>query len=143
MRSNIKYKKRQGQTLVEALVAIAITIMAATALVGLGVGAIRSATISKNRSQATSYAQEAMEAIRSIRDRGYGNLSTGGPYKLDWKGTYWGYVNGTETLDTLFTRYFTITQIDVGKLHISTYVSWTDSAGNHTLTLDTYLTNWR
>ena len=139
----INFTSKRGQSLVEALAAIAVTMLVVTSLVGLGVGAIRSATVSRNRSLAVSYAQEGMEAIRSIRDRGYGELKTGDPYKLSWDGSKWSLVAGTEQLDSFFDRNFKITSIDSGKVQIIVRVMWTDRGGNHTVSLDSYLTNWR
>lgn len=142
---------KKGQTIVEAAVAIAIASLVITALVGLGIGALRSATVSKNRSLATSYAQEAVEAIRSIRDRNFSDFVTcsdGTPYRLIRSGSQWGCQkdSGAETLDSIFTRSFTSSEeppLDSGQFHVQVNVTWTDSAGNHTVTLDTYLTNWR
>ena len=72
---------RKGQSLVEAVVAITIAILIITGLVTLAVSAVRSATLSRNRSLAVQSAQEGTEALRSIRDRGFSNLATSGlPY---------------------------------------------------------------
>ncbi|MEX0888033.1 MAG: hypothetical protein WDZ67_01505, partial [Patescibacteria group bacterium] len=43
-------RARKGQSLVEAIVAIGITVLVITGLVVLAVGAVRSATLSRNRS---------------------------------------------------------------------------------------------
>ena len=136
---------RRGQSLIEALAAIAVTMLVVTSLVGLGVSAIRSATVSRNRALAVAYAQEAMEAIRSIRDRGYGELSAcSGTRKLFWSGSRWECQPGPEAIpDSIFTRSFTASEVTPGKLQIAVQVSWADSAGSHTMNLDSYLTNWR
>lgn len=140
----INFTSKRGQSLIEALAAIAVTMLVVTSLVGLGVGAIRSATVSRNRFLAVSYAQEGMEAIRSVRDRGYGELpSPGGPYKLAWSGSQWGWAAGTESLDPIFTRDFRVTSVGSGKLQITVEVKWTDRGGVHTVSLDSYLTDWR
>ena len=135
---------RRGQSLIEALAAIAVTMLVVTSLVGLGVSAIRSATVSRNRALAVAYAQEAMEAIRSIRDRGYGELSAcSGTRKLFWSGSRWECQSGAETLDSIFTRSFTASEVTPGKLQVAVRVTWIDNAGSHTMNLDSYLTNWR
>lgn len=145
---------RKGQSIIEAAVAIAIASLIITALVGLGIGALRSATISKNRSMATSYAQEAMEATRSIRDRGFSGLAAccGDPctptpcspcelYQVD---SQWRCRSGSgETLEGIFTRSFSIYEESTGQLKITVIVGWTDSAGDHQVVLDSYLTDWR
>jgi len=150
-------KSRKGQSIIEAAVAIAVGSLIVTALVGLGIGALRSAAVSKNRSLATSYAQEAMEAIRSIRDRGYSGLAECcevsdpctpdtpcDPCELDPPGSQWECSSGPgETLDSIFTRRFSIYEESTGQLKISVSVEWTDSAGYHQVVLDSYLTDWR
>lgn len=139
---------RRGQSLIEALAAIAVTMLVVTSLVGLGVSAIRSATVSRNRASAVSYAQEGMEAIRSIRDRGYGELNSfecvGGAKKIYWSGSRWECQSGAEAIpDSIFTRSFTASEVTPGKLQVAVQVTWIDNAGSHTMNLDSYLTNWR
>ena len=144
MREEKFMSSRRGQSLIEALAAIAVTMLVVTSLVGLGVSAIRSATVSRNRALAVSYAQEAMEAIRSIRDRGYGELSScSGTRKVYWSGSRWECQSGAETLDSIFTRSFTASEVTPGKLQVAVRVTWIDNAGSHTMNLDSYLTNWR
>jgi len=133
---------RSGQSLVEAIVAIGITVLVITGLVVLAVGAVRSATLSRNRALAVQYAQEGMEALRSVRDRGFAELPTSGINRVVWTGSEWSTLAGTETLES-FTRSFTSTQISPGKLKVALTVAWSDSAGAHTVDLTTYLTNWQ
>ncbi len=140
----------KGQTVVEAAVAIGIILLIVAALVGVGIGALRSATLSKNRSRATAYAQEAMEAIRSIRDRSFTTLATCcgtppcGPCVLSRTDSQWGCASGSgELLENIFTRSFSIDEVTTGQLEIAVSVSWTDSAGDHTVNLVSYLTDWR
>ena len=139
------YISRRGQTLVEAVAAIALTIIVTTSLVGLGVGAIRSATVARNRSKATAYAQEAIEALRSIRDRSYAELAScgSGSYRIIWSSSQWSCQSGTEDLDP-FTRSFAVINLDSGKrLRVAVTVGWRDIAGDHNIVLYAYFTNWR
>lgn len=139
----VRKHSRKGQSLVEAIAAIAMVALVATALVGLSVGALRTSTISRNRSRAVSYAQEGMEAIRSIRDRNYNELPTGtGSYKLFWAGDHWEAQLGTEILGG-FNRSFTVSQVGTGKLWIKLSVQWKDSLGDQSVVLNSYLTDWR
>lgn len=133
---------RKGQSLVEAIVAIGITVLVITGLVVLAIGAVRSATISRNRSVAVQYAQEGMEALRSVRDRSFSELPTSGTNRIVWTGADWGVLAGTETIG-FYTRSFTSEQTAPGKLKILLSVAWTDSAGGHTVDLTTYLTDWQ
>ena len=138
---------RGGQTLIEAMVAIAIAMLVVTALIGLGVRTIRAATISRNISVAASYAQQGIEAIRSIRDRGYDHLAscTANPSRIYWHPTesHWACQAGEEVVDSIFTRSFTVTESPVGKLQVRVTVAWSDVSGSHTIPVDTYFTDWR
>ena len=136
-------KRRAGQSLVEAIVAVGIAILVITGLVVLAVGAVRTATLSRNRSLAVQYGQEGVEALRSIRDRDYTELpASGGPYRVVWTGTEWDTLAGTESVE-IFTRSFTVSEPTPGKLRFDLAVTWTDSAGDHDVTLSTYLADWR
>jgi Tfp pilus assembly protein PilV len=133
---------RPGQSLVEAIVAIGITVLVITGLVVLAVGAVRSATLARNRSLAVQYAQEGMEALRSVRDRSFSELPTSGTNRVVWTGADWGVLAGSETIGS-YVRSFTSEQISAGKLKIALAVTWTDSAGDHAIDLTTYLTDWQ
>lgn len=140
---------RSGQSLVEAIVAIGITILVVTGLVILATGAVRSATLTKNRSLAVQYAQEGLEALRSVRDRSFAELPVGGesyPNRLVWTGSAWSTLPGKETItasNISYRRSFTSTLVSAGKLKIAMKVAWADSAGAHTVDLTTYLTDWQ
>jgi Tfp pilus assembly protein PilV len=133
---------RSGQSLVEAIVAVGITLLVITGLVVLAVGAVRSATLARNRSLAVQYAQEGLEALRSVRDRSFSELPSSGTSRVVWTGSEWGILAGTETIGT-YTRSFIPEQISAGKLKILLSVAWADSAGDHTVDLTTYLTDWQ
>jgi Tfp pilus assembly protein PilV len=141
-----KFRALAGQSLVEVLAAIAITSVVVVALLGLGSVAVRSATASRNRASATSYAQEGIEAVRSIRDRSFSALpSAGGSlYRLSKINGSWFFTSGTETIENLFSRDVRIVSTGTsGKVQVVVNVTWTDNTGSHTVSLDTYLTNWR
>ncbi|OGC38001.1 hypothetical protein A2155_01905 [candidate division WWE3 bacterium RBG_16_52_45] len=135
-------RARKGQSLVEAVVAIGIALIVVTGLVVLAVGAVRSATLSRNRSVAVQYAQEGLEALRSVRDRDFTDLPDSGTNKLFWDGSQWNAISGSEAID-LYSRSFTSSLISPGKIKIVMTVGWADSAGSHTLDLTTYLTDWQ
>jgi Tfp pilus assembly protein PilV len=143
MGHHVRNKMKKGQSLVEAIVALAIALIVITGLVVLAVGAVRTATLSKNRSLAVQYAQEGIEALRSIRDRDFSELpASGGPHRLVWTGSEWTAIAGTETI-TIFKRSFTASEPSGGKLRFDLTVSWVDSGGTHDVDLITYLADWR
>jgi type II secretory pathway pseudopilin PulG len=61
-------RSEKGQTLVEAIVAIAVAVIIVTSLVSLGIGTQRAANTSRNQNQNTRYGEETIEIVRSIRD---------------------------------------------------------------------------
>lgn len=58
-----------GQSLVEVVVVIAVIAIVVGGLVFATIASIRNATFAKNHAQATKYAQEAVERVRTARDR--------------------------------------------------------------------------
>lgn len=134
---------KKGQSLVEAIVALGISLVIITGLVVLAIGAVRTATLTRNRSLAVQYAQEGIEALRSVRDRDYSLLPTsGGPYQIVWTGSEWDTVAGTESLGS-FTRSFSVSEPTSGKLQFDLIVSWSDSGGGHNVDLTTFLADWQ
>lgn len=71
------FNSEVGQTLVEAIVAIAIAVVIVTSMVTLGIGTQRAANTSRTLTQSTKYGQDAMEIIRSIRDQSLQGSITG------------------------------------------------------------------
>lgn len=62
------FNSEGGQTLVEALAAVAVAVIIVTSLVTLGIATQRAASTSRNQNQNTKYGEETLELIRSIRD---------------------------------------------------------------------------
>jgi len=65
---NNDLKAQSGQGLVETILASVIVIMVVYSLVNLGIIAMRSANLANERSKATLYANEGIEAVRILRD---------------------------------------------------------------------------
>lgn len=72
----------KGQTLLEVVVVIAVSVIIVGALVFATISSLRNAHTAKNQAQATKLAQEGMEKTRTSRDRG-GNI-TGGFAGTSW-----------------------------------------------------------
>lgn len=60
---------QRGQTLLELVVVIAVSVMVIGALVFATIASLRNAQFAKNQAQATKYAQEGIERVRTGRDR--------------------------------------------------------------------------
>ena len=61
-----------GQTLVESLLAIAVAVLVVTALVGVGISSMRSASFGKNQAEAVRLASQNLEVLQSKRDADWG-----------------------------------------------------------------------
>lgn len=59
----------KGQSLLELIIVMAVAVIVIGALTVVTISSLRNANLSKNQLQATKYAQEGIEKIRSIRDR--------------------------------------------------------------------------
>jgi type II secretory pathway pseudopilin PulG len=65
-----KIQNQNGYTLAEVIISILVSIMVIGALTFAMISSLRNAQLAKRQSQATKYAQEGLEKVRSIRDRG-------------------------------------------------------------------------
>lgn len=91
-------RSRNGQTLIEVVVATAVGIFVVTALTFATIFSLRNANFAKNSAQATKRAQEGIERVRIGRDRnqcingGLGiNSWNGGNNSCSVGGSIWGY----------------------------------------------------
>ena len=156
---------RQGFTLVEIIVVIAIIVLAlANILAFLGFDS-RAAERGRIRLVALSLAQEAMEAVRNFRDNttwettGLGSLSTDTNYHPVSNSSGWNIVLGEETSNG-FTRTIVFNRVsrdandniensynpvndDPNTVKVKVIINWNDRQGPANESLTTYLTNWR
>lgn len=145
-----------GATIVEVLVAIALTgiflPVLATALVAAHAG--RATSI--QQVQAQSLLKEATDAVRNVREKGWSNLATDGTYHPVISGSGWALTSGSETING-FTRSVVISTPqrnssgtivasggtnDPSTKHVVVTVSWTTPT-NASISTDAYLTRWQ
>ncbi len=67
--SNNFYKSNSGQTLLELVVVVGVSVLIIGALVFATISSLRNAQFSKYQTQATKLAQERLERVRTARDR--------------------------------------------------------------------------
>ena len=124
---------QKGQTLVEVLAGLGLILIVVTALVGMGIVALKASTSARNRTVAVKLASEGMEIARSVRDQG----------------TFDDVVSVTDPLITVgsvdFTRetVVSVDPLDEGKKLVVVTVSWPESSGTKTASVTSYLTDWR
>lgn len=151
--------KQQGQTLMESIIALAIFSLIAAALASLLLGGSSGSLEGSERTHADALAQEGLEAVRSIRDRGWNELAysasgvsaVGGEWVLDGE--------GTSDSEPPFTRQILKTAVcrsaggditicpgaatDPDTFYITSRVTWQSSGGaSLTHSRSSYITNW-
>lgn len=163
----MKLKSTEGQSLIEVLAGLAMAVLIVAALINMVTASLRSANFAKTTSQATKYAQEAIEWLRSQRDL---PGRTWDQFKLSLLSTdnskvwcvkdvtvglpvvsgacasdqYVCYGGCTDAEKTIFFRQITVARdlSNADRLNIKVTVSWKDQAlADHKSELTTILTN--
>ncbi len=104
------HKSLRGQTLVEILLAIGLAALILPSLV-FGILASRNGTAQhKERFVSINLLQEAQEAVRSVREKGWTTFALNGTYHPQISGSSWNLVSGPEVVNG-FTRQITISDV--------------------------------
>lgn len=114
-----RYNHERGQTLVEILIALALSAILLPALITGLVSSREGKVQQRERSQATALVREAREAVRQLRELGWSYVSVNGTYHPVPVGTNWTLVSGPESINGQ-TRSIVITDV------------YRDSSGNIT-----------
>lgn len=150
---------KNGQSLIEVIVAMAIFALMATAMIGLSLGSFNSLQRGGDNTEARALAMEGIEAVRSIRDGAWNELIlnqsavevSGGQWIFTGEGT-------TETLGK-YARTITLENVcrnvtddittcpgsytDVHSKKVTVVISWvTTNNANVSIQEVSYLTNW-
>lgn len=154
--------QEDGMGIVEIIVVIAIITTAFVAILQLAFLERRAQIVAREDITAYVLARESLEAVRSVRDDNWDNLSTltfNTPYYPVINGSIWelsgtdpGQVNG-------YDRWIEVEEVfrdtnddivlsggtsDSDTLKATAYVEWITAGGNtRQVTLETYLTNWQ
>ena len=155
----MKHFKRQGWSLMEAMIAVALFALLASSLVSLSVGALNPWLNLSGESQAIALADEGLEAVRTIQVRAWNelNVKISG---LDWATVGWKLIgeNSKEVIGD-YTRQIKISSVcrdnsgqiascpaaktDPHMLLVTALVSWqTPAGGTKQVLRKTYLSNW-
>ena len=144
-----------GISVIEILIVIAIITTTLVSLLGIASFSLRIYTQMKENTRAVNLSQEAMEAVRNIRDSDWTKL-TNGNHGLTNTGGYWDFA-GTENVINGFTRTILIENTsrdpttddieitynpandDTNTKKVTITVSWK----NKEVEIITYLTNWK
>lgn len=146
---NIKVFLRNGQSLIETVIAIAVVVLIVSGLVIAVISSMRSAQSSRARSLATKLTQDGIESIRNLRDSGWANF-------IDSYTSFDEWCLGTDgipsppdctdiTISNLhFTRTALIENSGQDQVTVTVRVTWKDgSTTDRQSKASTYLTKWR
>jgi hypothetical protein len=148
-----KSRWNKGQSLVEAVVAIAVVVLIVSGLIIAVISSLRSAQSSRARSTATKLTQDGIEIVRNLRDLGWSDfISKDSPIA-------WCLGNDKELSNlpadcihnipadsvskTPFTRTALITKSAQNQATVTIEVTWLEGQTSRKSTATTYLTQWR
>lgn len=147
-------KNESGQSMLEIVIATGFIILVIVALVSAVTVSVRNATFSKNKSVATKYVNEGIEATRSIRDKDWSNLLSksapaplGQNNGLSFNGSEWVFLGPSDTpTGTNFTRIVNLTNMDTtnnDEVKAIVTVTWNEGFGLATSRAQTTFTKWK
>jgi hypothetical protein len=152
----LKRHHQSGATIVEVLVAIALTGIFLPVLVTALVAANSAKATTIQQVQAQSLLREATDAVRSVREKGWSNVATDGTYYPAISGSTWSLNSGSQTING-FTRQLVISSVqrdaagaivssggtnDPSSKHVVVTVSWSTPRPS-SISTDSYLTRWQ
>jgi type II secretory pathway pseudopilin PulG len=151
-----KEKRKAAISLIEVMIASVIFMIFALPIFLLSLQSLDRTYINEANESSLSYAQEALEAAKSIANRNYLNLANG-TYGLDDTSGQWEFSGTSDTQETLYLRTVTIEDVyrdgsgdiaatgtlDPHTKKISVNVAWTwRQLVNYDEDLVTYMSNW-
>lgn len=151
MRKKRPARRLAGQSLFEVIIALGISALVIVTLVALVSAAIRNATFSKNKTEASRYAQEAVEWLRTQRDKDIGEFKEK-TVLINWclVTLAWDKANKCSSDDYVGTTRFIRevefdSSISSGKTAITANIKvyWEDSSGLHETMVSTNFSDWR
>jgi len=153
-------KVQKGQTLFEMVIALAVVVLVITGIVKAVTTAIKNSTFARNKSEATRYSQEALEWVKTERDKRSWSDFTSKVLSskacipsLSWPtqpSPCDAGLDSNKIQNTIFFRNVTIqdtnnASCDSGDTacNVTMEVFWLDADTTHTSQLQTRVTNWR
>lgn len=143
---------RNGQSLIEVIVSLAVVIVLAISLVTTNLITQKASRSAKNNTQATKLVQENIEQLRILRDRkGFIVLGDGACMimstpnandPLTWGVTSTGCPQTITLNNTVFSRSISISSTNPGfEKSMTVTVTWVDSSGTQKVENTTFLSN--
>jgi hypothetical protein len=128
--------------LVEILLSTSLFVILLSAFAGVFYYGIESSYVSGNRSRAVMYAEEGQEALRSIKNANFSNL-TAGTHGLQYASGTWSLVGSQDTLGG-YARTVTIVDSGLNRKDTTVNVTWQQTpARTGSISLSGRVTNWK
>lgn len=140
-------KAVRGQTLFELIIALAVAVLIITGIIKIVTLSVRNAAFAKNQAEATRFSQEALEWIRSERDRSWTTFQTRSNQIWCLTTVAWQKsapcAQGDEIADTNILREADLSSLSDRSIEVVVRAWWEDAAGVHEARTGTILTDWR
>ncbi len=134
--------RQSGQSLLEAILAIALFAISLGALVPYLNNQLSQLGGARASLQAQELAEEGLEALRSLRDQNW-SLLTPGSHGIVLSSNLWALQSASDTANG-FTRSVTLTDLNANEKYVLATVTWLDSFQRaRMLTLPSVITNFR
>ena len=138
----VGFKSELGFSLVEVILAVSIFSLVATVFAGAIIYGQQSTQIAGEQVQAGQLAEEAIEAVRNIRDENYNNLQDGS-FGLVVENNTWA-LSGSSDINGIFTRQINISTVSTSTKEIIATVTWQQNAQRTgSISVLSRLANWK
>ena len=144
----LRIKRKKGQSLVEAVVAVAVVLLLVTGLIVATTASLRNSSLSKYRTQATNHAKEGMEQVRKLRDTSWQDFITkSGKYCLA-STNEWTQLGTDETcpinVGNIFSREVTFTYYPANEtMNVLITMYWIEGNWEQSINFVSLFTRWR
>lgn len=145
----MSHKNSKGQSLIEFIIAIGILVIVGGSGAIAVLGSLTATRLAKERTQATGFALEGIEAVKSIRNQGWENMVNGTHGLTDSQG-FWEFSGNSDTLGAKYTRTIILEDTEVDgeviseakKVTSTVFWNYTPTRPNQVQYV-TYLTDWK
>jgi len=155
---SIKRKVREGQSIIEVIVAVSVLVIILSGVMMAVLGSFSSTRLAEEESKAVNILTETENAVISIRNRDWNNL-VDGTHGLLFSGGVWSFSGASNVVDAKYIRYVVVSSanrdgagnivslggtVDGSTKKIVSHVEWRFTRGRYNqLETTTYLTSWQ
>lgn len=132
----------QAFLLVEVILASSLFVIFLTAFAGVFFYGLQTSVLAGDRSQAIMFAEEGQEAVRSMKNINFTDVSSG-THGLIYSNNMWTF-SGTQDVSGIYTRQVIVTNVDANRKDVETRVTWQQPQGRTgSVSITGRVTNWK